>query len=164
MRSRSSPSASSRTWHARRDSLPKRLTPDALAQLARYRWPGNIRELRNCMESLTLTSTRSEIDVADLPPNVREVTVAGEIRLPVGTRMEDAEREIIRRTVEAYPTLKEAARVLGIGLRTLHTKLRSWASGPPPAPGLPIRQRARNPERSRVPERHSSERQTANMR
>jgi DNA-binding NtrC family response regulator len=103
---------------------PKRLTPDALGQLARYRWPGNIRELRNCMESLMLTSPLAEIDVADLPPNVREATVAGEIRLPVGTRMEDAEREIIRRTVEAYPTLKEAARVLGIGLRTLHTKLR----------------------------------------
>jgi len=28
--------------------------------------------------------------------------------------------------VEAYPTLKEAARVLGIGLRTLHTKLRGY--------------------------------------
>ena len=52
---------------------PKRLTPDALAQLARYPWPGNIRELRNCMESLTLTSPRLEIDVADLPANVREV-------------------------------------------------------------------------------------------
>jgi DNA-binding NtrC family response regulator len=123
------------------DLAPKRLTPDALAQLARYRWPGNIRELRNCMESLTLTSTRSEIDVADLPPNVRAVNVAGEIRLPVGTRMEDAEREIIRRTVEAYPTLKEAARVLGIGLRTLHTKLRVLgirpSSCPPPADPAP---------------------------
>ena len=120
---------------ARQSGLaPKRLTPDALAQLARYRWPGNIRELRNCMESLTLTSTRSEIDVADLPPNVREVTVAGEIRLPVGTRMEDAEREIIRRTVEAYPTLKEAARVLGIGLRTLHTKLKVLGLRPAPGP------------------------------
>jgi DNA-binding NtrC family response regulator len=110
----------------RSDLAPKRLTPDALAQLARYRWPGNIRELRNCMESLTLTSPRAEIDVADLPPNVREAAVAAEIRLPVGTRIEDAEREIIRRTVEAYPTLKDAARVLGIGLRTLHTKLRSY--------------------------------------
>jgi two-component system response regulator HydG len=106
---------------------PRRLTPDALAQLARYPWPGNIRELRNCMESLTLTCPREEIDVADLPPNVRVVAAAPEIRLAVGTRMEDAEREIIRRTVEAYPTLKEAARVLGIGLRTLHTKLRRHA-------------------------------------
>jgi DNA-binding NtrC family response regulator len=117
---------------ARQSGLaPKRLTPDALAQLARYPWPGNIRELRNCMESLTLTSPRIEIDVADLPPNVREAAVAGEIRLSVGTRMEDAEREIIRRTVEAYPTLKEAARVLGIGLRTLHTKLRVLGIRPP---------------------------------
>jgi DNA-binding NtrC family response regulator len=102
---------------------PKRLTPDALAQIARYRWPGNIRELRNCMESLTLTVPRATIDVADLPMNVRDASEAAEIRLPLGTRMDDAEREIIRRTVEAYPTLKDAARVLGIGLRTLHTKL-----------------------------------------
>jgi two-component system response regulator HydG len=102
---------------------PKRLTPEAFAQIARYRWPGNIRELRNCMESLTLTTPRATIDVADLPVNVRDASGAGEIRLPLGTRIDDAEREIIRRTVEAYPTLKDAARVLGIGLRTLHTKL-----------------------------------------
>jgi DNA-binding NtrC family response regulator len=105
---------------------PKRLTPEALAQLARHPWPGNIRELRNCMESLTLTSPKVEIDVADLPDSVREGSAAREIRLAVGTRMEDAEREIIRRTVEAYPTLKDAARVLGIGLRTLHTRLRRY--------------------------------------
>jgi DNA-binding NtrC family response regulator len=100
----------------------KRLTPEALAQLSRYGWPGNIRELRNCMESLTLTVPQPEIKLADLPSSVRGSEV-GEIRLPVGTRMEDAEREIIRRTVDAYPTLKDAARTLGIGLRTLHTKL-----------------------------------------
>jgi two-component system response regulator HydG len=111
----------------------KRLTPDALAQLSRYRWPGNIRELRNFIESLTLTHPRPEIDVADLPANVRAASGAADIRLPVGTRMEDAEREIIRRTVEAYPTLKEAARVLGIGLRTLHTKLKRYEQLRPPA-------------------------------
>ena len=104
---------------------PKRLTPEALAQLSRYGWPGNIRELRNCIESLTLTVPRLEIELADLPPSVRGSEV-GEIRLPVGTRMEDAEREIIRRTVDAYPTLKDAARTLGIGLRTLHTKLHRY--------------------------------------
>lgn len=112
---------------ARRAGLvAKRLTPDALAQLGRYPWPGNIRELRNCMESLTLTCPRREIGLADLPANVRDTRSAAEIRLPVGTRMDDAEREIIRRTVEAYPTLKAAARVLGIGLRTLHTKLHGY--------------------------------------
>ena len=66
----------------------------------------------------------------------------------VGTRMEDAEREIIRRTVEAYPTLKEAARVLGIGLRTLHTKLAALpARRAARAVGLPVRQRNPGPDR-----------------
>jgi DNA-binding NtrC family response regulator len=110
----------------------KRLTPEALAQLSRYGWPGNIRELRNCIESLTLTVARPEIDVTELPANVRGSEV-GEIRLPVGTRMEDAEREIIRRTVDACPTLRDAALTLGIGLRTLHTKLRRYGLRPPRA-------------------------------
>ena len=93
--------------------------------------------------------------MADLPANLREVTVAGEIRLPVGTRMDDAEREIIRRTIEAYPTLKDAARVLGIGLRTLHTKLNVLGIRPATGPRSAGRQRARDPEVSGVPERHS---------
>jgi transcriptional regulator with PAS, ATPase and Fis domain len=124
---------------------PKRLTPDALAQLARYRWPGNIRELRNCIESLTLTKPRAEIDVSDLPPNVRETAGGADIRLPVGTRMEDAEREIIRRTVEAYPTLKDAARVLGIGLRTLHTSSVATSSACRRGLGLPVRHASPRP-------------------
>ncbi len=72
--------------------------------------------------------------------------------------MEDAEREIIRRTVEAYPTLKEAARVLGIGLRTLHTKLRVLGIRPAPGrrPADPaVRYGFLSPPR--VPEWHSSE-------
>jgi DNA-binding NtrC family response regulator len=97
------------------------------------------------MESLTLTSPKVMIDTADLPPNVRDTTPAAEIRLPVGTRMEDAEREIIRRTVEAYPTLKDAARVLGIGLRTLHTKLRSYEARP--GTGMRTATPAEKPER-----------------
>ncbi len=116
---------------ARQAALPpKRLTPEALAQLMRYAWPGNIRELRNCMESLTLMSPKAAIDLGDLPPNVRGVSVA-EIRLAIGTRMEDAEREIIRRSLEHYPTVKQTARALGIGLRTLHTKLGKYGLRPP---------------------------------
>jgi DNA-binding NtrC family response regulator len=37
--------------------------------------------------------------------------------------MEDVERLVIQRNLEAYPTLKDTARALGIGLRTLHEKL-----------------------------------------
>jgi DNA-binding NtrC family response regulator len=104
---------------------PKRLTSEALAQLVRYDWPGNIRELRNCMESLTLMIPKASIEVEDLPPSMRGVT-STEIRLQVGMRMDDIEREVIRRTLESYPTIKEAARALGIGLRTLHEKIQKF--------------------------------------
>ncbi|MBI5518056.1 MAG: sigma-54-dependent Fis family transcriptional regulator [Deltaproteobacteria bacterium] len=111
---------------ARQAGVPaKRLTPEALAQLQRYPWPGNIRELRNCLESMTLLVVSPVLGLEDLPPEVRGAA-ATEIVLHVGTRMEDAEREVIRRTLEAYPTIKDSARALGIGLRTLHEKLQKY--------------------------------------
>jgi DNA-binding NtrC family response regulator len=38
-------------------------------------------------------------------------------------RMEEIEREVIRRNLDAHATIKEAARTLGIGVRTLHEKI-----------------------------------------
>jgi DNA-binding NtrC family response regulator len=109
-----------------RARLPaKRLTTEALAQLARHEWPGNVRELRNVMESVALLGPKSVIDVEDLPANVRKV-VEGAVQISVGMRLDDAEKEIIRRTLDAYPTVKESARVLGVGLRTLHSKIRRY--------------------------------------
>jgi DNA-binding NtrC family response regulator len=104
---------------------PRRLTPEALAQLVRYEWPGNVRELRNVMESVALMGPKARIDLEDLPANVRKVG-EGPISFAVGTTLDEAEREIIRRTLDSYPTVKESARVLGIGLRTLHSKLRRY--------------------------------------
>jgi two-component system response regulator HydG len=103
----------------------KRLTPEALAQLGRYDWPGNVRELRNVMESVALIGPKGTIDVEDLPANVRRVG-AGVMQVTVGTRMDEVERQVIQRTLDSYPTVKESARVLGIGLRTLHAKIRRY--------------------------------------
>src|SRR4051812_42890526 len=50
---------------------PKRLTPAALEALSRYRWKGNIRELRNTVERLNIMTGGDVIDVADLPESVR---------------------------------------------------------------------------------------------
>jgi DNA-binding NtrC family response regulator len=102
-----------------------RLTPEALAQLARYEWPGNVRELRNVMESVALMGPKATIGVGDLPANVRKVG-EGAIHVTIGTTLEDAERAIIQRTLDSYPTVKESAHVLGIGLRTLHSKIRRY--------------------------------------
>jgi two-component system response regulator HydG len=103
----------------------KRLTPEAVAQLGRYDWPGNVRELRNVMESVALIGPKGTIDVNDLPANVRKVG-AGVVQVAVGTRLDEVERQVIQRTLDSYPTVTESARVLGIGLRTLHTKIRRY--------------------------------------
>jgi DNA-binding NtrC family response regulator len=111
---------------ARNAHVPaKRLTAEATAQLGRYDWPGNVRELRNVMESVALIGRKSTIDVDDLPMNVRGVA-AGLIQVAVGSRLDEVEQQVIRRTLDSYPTVKESARVLGIGLRTLHTKIRRY--------------------------------------
>jgi transcriptional regulator with PAS, ATPase and Fis domain len=103
----------------------KRLTPEAVAQLGRYDWPGNVRELRNVMESVALIGPKGTIDVEDLPANVRKVE-AGIVQVTVGTRLDVVERQVIQRTLDSYPTVKESARVLGIGLRTLHSKIHRY--------------------------------------
>jgi len=104
---------------------PKRLAPEALAQLGRYDWPGNVRELRNVMESVALIGPKGTIDAEDLPANVRKVA-AGVIHVTLGTRLDEVERQVIQRTLDSFPTVKESARVLGIGLRTLHSKIRRY--------------------------------------
>ena len=96
-----------------------------LAQLARYDWPGNVRELRNVIESVALMCPQATIRADHLPANVRKIG-GGAMQFTVGTTLESAERQIIQKTLDAYPTVKESARVLGIGLRTLHSKIRRY--------------------------------------
>jgi two-component system nitrogen regulation response regulator NtrX len=50
---------------------PKRITPAALDALGRYRWKGNIRELRNTVERLNIMTSADVIDLPDLPEGVR---------------------------------------------------------------------------------------------
>jgi DNA-binding NtrC family response regulator len=108
-------------------------TADVLTRLTHYSWPGNVRELRNVVESLVLTTKGEQIGVRDLPANIRTVSTQTEIRLPVGVTLQEAEKEILRCYLEVFPTKKEVARVLGIGLRTLHAKIKTYH--------LPVRRR-----------------------
>ncbi|MGE0679889.1 MAG: sigma-54 interaction domain-containing protein [Candidatus Binatia bacterium] len=101
-------------------------TDDALARLTHYAWPGNVRELRNVVESLVLMTKGERISGRDLPANIRTTPTQAEIRLPIGITLQEAEKEILRCCLEVFPTKKEVARVLGIGLRTLHAKIRAY--------------------------------------
>src|ERR1700730_14494428 len=64
------------------NTRPRRITPAALEALRRYRWKGNIRELRNTVERLIIMTAGDTIDVGDLPGVVRAPGAAGGAALP----------------------------------------------------------------------------------
>jgi transcriptional regulator with PAS, ATPase and Fis domain len=100
--------------------------------LRRHRWPGNVRELRNVMERAVIVCPDDLIRAEHLPafgaPSAPAATTSeGEVVLPVGTTVEDAERELILRTLKQTGGNKtRAAEILGISLKTLHNKLHKY--------------------------------------
>jgi two-component system response regulator HydG len=103
-------------------------TPRAADQLARYEWPGNVREVQNAIERAVALAVGNRIDVEDLPEELR---VAMPRPRPIGTTrpLEEVEREYILAAVEsAGGNRTRAAADLGIGLATLKRKLKSYAA------------------------------------
>ena len=102
----------------------------ARALLYKYDWPGNIRELRNCIESAVVMCGGNEITPEDLPPTVSASTAAPSITIPVGTTLDDAEKAIICENLAANKGNKsKTADILGIGRKTLHRKLQEYGVG-----------------------------------
>src|SRR2546423_7995649 len=55
---------------------PPEVTPDALERLRSYQWPGNVRQLRNCLERAVLLSNDNRITLSELPPEVARPAAA----------------------------------------------------------------------------------------
>jgi DNA-binding NtrC family response regulator len=102
------------------------LSADAMRRLLQYPWPGNVRELRNCLESLVILSRKLTIEATDLPPYLQSPAAADELTIRVGMPLAAIEQEAIRHTLALAKTKTEAARLLGIGRRTLHRKLKGY--------------------------------------
>lgn len=99
----------------------------ARSMLYNYSWPGNIRELRNTIESAVVMCKGSIIMPDDLPPGVMRDSDNDVIRIAVGSSLAEAEQEIIRSTLSANNGNKsKTAAVLGIGRKTLHRKLSEY--------------------------------------
>ena len=103
------------------------LTPDALAALMAYDFPGNVRELENILERAYAFGAHGEITLANLPP--LGATLAPEAGAPPGTipTVEEAERQLVARALLHYGGDKEqAARALGLTVRTFYRRLRKF--------------------------------------
>ena len=110
----------------------KRLSAQTIEMLARYPWPGNVRQLRNVMESVVVFHQGEVVEPADLPVEVRDsvtVSATGPVQAVAGdTRtMADIERQAILETLQRTGGHRaKAADLLGIGLRTLQRKLKEY--------------------------------------
>ncbi|QTQ16110.1 sigma-54-dependent transcriptional regulator [Treponema parvum] len=105
----------------------KGIDPRARAALYKYDWPGNIRQLQNCIESAAVMCSGSELTLEDLPPSVSHVSSDAQISVPAGITLSEAEKIIILQNLAVLKGNKsKTAEVLGIGRKTLHRKLSEY--------------------------------------
>jgi DNA-binding NtrC family response regulator len=105
----------------------KAVSEEASALLVDYPWPGNVRELANTIERLVILSPGPVIGRDDLPPNIRAPHQAlAEVDAPDLPLVEMERRHILRVLERTQGKKAEAARLLGIHLKTLNRKLRQY--------------------------------------
>jgi two-component system response regulator HydG len=103
------------------------LSAAALQKLKAWPWPGNIRELENCIERAVILCPGEEIGVPELPAALREVETAAAAVPPAGTSLKEMERQLIGKTLEQTGGNRtKAAELLGITRQTLLNKIREY--------------------------------------
>ncbi|QDV44598.1 DNA-binding transcriptional response regulator [Stieleria neptunia] len=122
----------------RHDKPAAHFTPAVTKRFFAYDWPGNVRELRNFVEMMVVLDTDGKLDVEDLPPELVDDEAgehaAEEITLPtisadtdsnlIGQPLSVIERWAIEKTLQlTNDNREEAAKILGIGARTLYRRL-----------------------------------------
>jgi PAS domain S-box-containing protein len=115
----------------------KFLSIDALNALLNYNWPGNVREVRNAMERIVVTSAEDMVTLHDLPFEIKKFPMQNGTGTwdvyrehkpegPLKQRVDSFERDLIRRALEEAPSLAEAAKGLEIDLSTLTRKNKKY--------------------------------------
>ena len=105
-------------------------SPEVLERLAGFRFPGNVRELRNVVERAVILAREGWIESAHLPPYLRrESALGGAITLPAGATAAEAEKILILETLKRLDNNKSrAARELGLDVKTIRSKLKAYAA------------------------------------
>ena len=118
------------------DKPVRGLTPGVRKVLLGYSWPGNVRELRNVIESMVVMDADGVLDVDDLTEDLQQVASAGRSEADagvdslIGRSLEDVERHYLAVTLKLTGgNREEAARLLGIGERTLYRKIKEYGIG-----------------------------------
>ena len=95
-----------------------------------HTWPGNVRELRNCIENMVTLAPGPVLEADDIPSRILdsvEPRAVAAVEPAAPRSLEELEREAIVRALEFTEGNREqAAKLLGIGERTLYRKLKTY--------------------------------------
>jgi len=111
---------------------PPELTADAIRVLCAYRWPGNIRELRNFCENTVVLKRGSSVTEYDLDPKYHDQAEASSTEpqplasSPTLSKEANEKRLLRNALIKANGNRTHAAELMGISRRTLHRKLIQW--------------------------------------
>jgi DNA-binding NtrC family response regulator len=126
--------------HSRLERGPFELEPSARDLLAAYDWPGNVRELQNIVTRACVLNAGRPIRASELQPWLRPgrkdqmSAPADEVKTEVsaaGMKLDEVERRLIETTLARFHGHRaKTAAALGIGIRTLSGKLRTYGYAP----------------------------------
>ena len=126
---------------------PPELTDEAFGALRTYHWPGNVRQLKNCLERAVILSNNGRITLSELPPEVTRPAMVqpavagvapvpgadGEVPLPLAAApqppgsLREVERQQILAALEKTGWHRgKTAEILGISPSTLYRRLRDY--------------------------------------
>jgi len=113
------------------------LAPDARRYLAAYPWPGNVREVRNLMERLAITSRGPTLGAEDLPEELRgsgSPPTSSWVLPPDGCHLEELEAELARSLItqalgRSGGNVSQAARLVGLPRGTLRHRMDALGIG-----------------------------------
>ncbi|MHC4959512.1 MAG: sigma-54-dependent transcriptional regulator [Planctomycetota bacterium] len=106
----------------------KSIEPAAMERLSGYTWPGNVRELENVIEQAVVLAAGDTIEAGGLPEEISGRKGPQDVlQIAVGTTLAQTEKELILETLRKTGGNKtQAAKLLGIGVRTLYRKLEEY--------------------------------------
>ncbi|MDX8382969.1 MAG: sigma-54 dependent transcriptional regulator, partial [Ghiorsea sp.] len=118
------------------------LSPSGIKALQQHTWEGNVRELENCMHRSFLMCTNSVIGAEHLglggiatPAQSAPQDASTELDIQAGMSIRNMERVLIEQTIDhVHGNRTEAAKLLGISIRTLRNKLKEYQGGALVAP------------------------------
>ena len=112
-------------------NINKRFEPEVLQVFERHDWPGNVRQLENLIERLVILNEDDIIGVKHLPflesvSNNQPIIIQVNEPVTLEKAVEMVERELLKKTIKAYPSIRQAAKFLGVTHPTVLNKIKKY--------------------------------------